>query len=205
MILEDERYDILTDSWEDFGDQQIIALRASTTGKYKERYIFQIGGMNPDIDEDIFQNWMLMIDTEAQNPKWEFVKLKGTVLLGIYASIACVPFDFADTKNKKYLVLGGQRFVNIYRENLYHLQITEKEHASSAKLCDRFTISCEEQKATLTAPDRIYYNSYMYERGQDGNKALIVVGRHASHLFNQDMSYVASDTSRKYEPIDIIF
>ena len=45
-ILQGERYTILTDQWEYFGDKWPYHLIAVTAGKFKERYIFIAGGIN---------------------------------------------------------------------------------------------------------------------------------------------------------------
>ena len=45
-VLQGERYNVLTDEWEYFGDRWPYHLIAVTGGKFKERYIFSAGGIN---------------------------------------------------------------------------------------------------------------------------------------------------------------
>ena len=45
-VLQGERYNIITDEWEYFGDKWPYHLIAVTAGKFKERYIFSAGGIN---------------------------------------------------------------------------------------------------------------------------------------------------------------
>jgi len=63
----------LTDTWEDFGNAWPYSLVAVTGGKYKERYLFTVGGLNYQKyfggSEDMI-NKMLMLDTEEASPKW---------------------------------------------------------------------------------------------------------------------------------------
>jgi hypothetical protein len=45
-ILQTERYNMITDTWEDFGQPWPYHLVAVTGGTYKNRYLFTVGGLN---------------------------------------------------------------------------------------------------------------------------------------------------------------
>lgn len=68
MILQTERYNIIQDVWEDFGNLWPYHLVATTGGKYQDRYIFTVGGLNYpkhfNGDNDMTTR-ILMLDTEA--------------------------------------------------------------------------------------------------------------------------------------------
>ena len=51
-ILQAERYNILTDQWEYFGGNWPYHLIAVTAGKFKDRYIFTVGGINYSLHQN---------------------------------------------------------------------------------------------------------------------------------------------------------
>ena len=64
---------MITNKWEDFGDLCPYHLVAVTAGKYKERYIFTVGGLNYDEyfkGSNQMMTKILMLDTESRDPMW---------------------------------------------------------------------------------------------------------------------------------------
>ena len=71
-IHECERYDIISDIWEEYQELP-YDLVAVTATKYKERYLIAMGGMNYllySFGYDDFMNKMLVIDTLSVEPEW---------------------------------------------------------------------------------------------------------------------------------------
>jgi hypothetical protein len=62
---------MIADKWEDYGDDWLYHLVAVTAGKFKERYIFTIGGLNYTLfimnDSSNFKK-MAYLDTWDPNP-----------------------------------------------------------------------------------------------------------------------------------------
>lgn len=81
--IQSERYDVLSDQWEDFGPPLPYLLIAPTAFKVKERYIFLIGGLNYNMyytNKHTIKTEILMLDILKVEEGWKSVKLQGCQL-----------------------------------------------------------------------------------------------------------------------------
>ena len=80
--VQNERYDILADKWEDFEPSLDFELVAPNAFKVSERYIFIIGGLNymyHFTQSSCMQNKLLMLDIEDRGSGWKPIPFKGLV------------------------------------------------------------------------------------------------------------------------------